>query len=138
MKEDFITLKQSKILKKMGFDWECDYIYAIFDLNERLVSKLEFYDACLFKLCDDHYFAPTIYQTMKWMREEMGIDIVISPKFNSKTGDRVGYFWRWSQRTDVNMNPKTHKTYEKAVLDAINTIISPFEELYNTDKSYGS
>ena len=102
MNEDFITPKQSKILKKMGFD---------------------------------HYFTPTIYQTMKWMREEMGIDIVISPKFNSNTGDRVGYFWKWSQRTDVNMNPKTHKTYEKALLDAIETIIVPFEELYNTDKN---
>ncbi|WP_300804409.1 hypothetical protein [uncultured Duncaniella sp.] len=69
---------------------------------------------------------PTIHTAAKWLREELGVDLVISPRFNSRTGDRIGYFWRWSQRTDVNMNPKTHKSYEAALADAISTVLDMF------------
>lgn len=65
-----------------------------------------------------------IDEAAKYLREELGIDIVISPKFNSNTGDRIGYFWRWSQRTDVNIQPKTHRSYESALLDALKEILN--------------
>ena len=132
MKEDFVTFKQAQILKKLGFDWDCDFIYYLpyHNHNKSIFSQ---YETVRDYEMEKYWYAPTIDKVQKWMREEMGIDIVISPKFNSKTGDRVGYFWRWSQRSDVNMNPKTFKTYEKALLDAIDTIISPFEDYKKTN-----
>lgn len=124
--EDFVTFKQAIILKKIGFDWECMKGYAhypgesvkTFDAQEENING-QYNKWC----CS----APTLTQTAKWMREERGIDIVISPRFDSNSGERIGYFWRWSQRTDVNMNPKTHKSYESALSDAISTILKPFE-----------
>lgn len=33
---------------------------------------------------------PAIESAAKFLREELGADLVVSPKFNSKTGDRIG------------------------------------------------
>lgn len=74
--------------------------------------------------------APTIYDAAKFLREERGVDLVVSPKFNSKTGDRIGYFWRWPQRTDVIDN-KTHRTYEGALSAGISKVLEPFKEYFN-------
>lgn len=76
---------------------------------------------------------PTIYEAAKFLREEHGIDLVISPRFNSKTGDRVGYFWRWSQRTDVIDN-QTYRTFEGTLSAAISKVLEPFKEFYNENK----
>lgn len=74
--------------------------------------------------------APTIYESAKFIREEIGADLVVSPKFNSKTGDRIGYFWRWSQRTDVIDN-KTYRTFEGALSAGISKVLEPFKEYFN-------
>ena len=70
---------------------------------------------------------PTIYEAAKFLREERGVDLVVSPRFNSKTGDRIGYFWRWSQRTDVIDN-RIYKTFEGALFAAISNVLEPFKE----------
>lgn len=77
--------------------------------------------------------APTIYDAAKFLREEWGADLVVSPKFNSNTGDRIGYFWRWSQRTDVRDN-KTYRTYEGALSAGISAVLEPFKEYYNENQ----
>lgn len=74
--------------------------------------------------------APTIYETAKFLREDRGIDLVVSLRFNSKTGDRVGYFWRWPQRTDVIDN-KIYKTFEGALTAGISKVMESFKEYYN-------
>lgn len=74
--------------------------------------------------------APTIYDAAKFLREELGADLVVSPRFNSKTGDRIGYFWRWSQRTDVIDN-KTYRTFEAALSAGISIVLEPFKEYFN-------
>lgn len=74
--------------------------------------------------------APTIYESAKFLREELGADLVVSPKFNSNTGDRIGYFWRWSQRTDVIDN-KTYRTFEGALSAGISKVLEPFKEYFN-------
>ena len=83
--------------------------------------------------------APTIYDAAKFLREEWGADLVVSPKFNSKTGDRIGYFWRWPQRTDVIDN-KTYRTYEGALSAGISAVLEPFKEYFNgkTKFKYGA
>lgn len=74
--------------------------------------------------------APTIYDAAKFLREELGADLVVSPKFNSKTGDRIGYFWRWSQRTD-KIDNKTYRTFEAALSAGISVVLEPFKEYFN-------
>lgn len=74
--------------------------------------------------------APTIYDAAKFLREEWGADLVVSPRFNSKTGDRIGYFWRWSQRIDVIDN-KTYRTFEAALSAGISMVLEPFKEYFN-------
>ena len=74
--------------------------------------------------------APTIYEAAKFLREEWGADLVVSPRFNSKTGDRIGYFWRWSQRTDMIDN-KTYRTFEAALSAGISVVLEPFKKYFN-------
>lgn len=83
--------------------------------------------------------APTIYESAKFLREELGADLVVSPKFNSKTGDRIGYFWRWSQRTDMIDN-KTYRTFEGALSAGISKVLEPFKEylMRKTKFKYGA
>lgn len=59
-----------------------------------------------------------------------GTGLVVSPKFNSKTGDRIGYFWRWSQRTD-KIDNKTYRTFEAALSAGISVVLEPFKEYFN-------
>lgn len=85
----------------------------------RILKHLGFNDKC-----------PTIYESAKFLREERGIDLVVSPRFNSKTGDRIGYFWRWSQRTDVIDN-KIYKTFEAALFAGISKVLELFIEYFD-------
>lgn len=71
--------------------------------------------------------APNLHVAAKWLRENLGFDIVVSPRFNSNTGIRVGYFWRISQRTDLR-DDKVYKSYENALEAAIRTLLAPFYE----------
>lgn len=73
---------------------------------------------------------PTIEVAAKFLREKLRADLVVSPKFNSRTGDRIGYFWRWPQRTDVIDN-KTYRTYEGALSAGISAVLEPFKEYFN-------
>ena len=68
--------------------------------------------------------APLLTEAAQFLREDLGIDIVVQPRFDSGTGERKGYFWRWVQRTDVNMNPKTHEGYEAALSEALTVILN--------------
>lgn len=146
--EDFVTYEQAVKLKELGFDWKVRACYRrklILDFdnphythytepkfihNDTMGKRwtTNYNDnRCGGGTGKYYYSAPTLAQAQKWLREERGIDIVISPRFDSNSGERIGYFWQWRQRTDVSMNPKTHKSYELALSDAISTILKPFE-----------
>lgn len=73
---------------------------------------------------------PTVETAAKFLREHLGADLVVSPKFNSNTGDRIGYFWRWAQRTDVIDN-KTYRTFEAALSAGLSVVLEPFKEYFN-------
>lgn len=125
--EKYVNLEQAKALKAAGFDWMCEtqYIEKIEESkheewNEELCAMSTVWDIIRTP-------KPTLTQAAKWLREEAGVDLVISPKFNSRTGDRIGYFWRWPQRTDV-IDTKTYRTYEGALLAGVSTVLEPFIE----------
>ncbi|MCM1093773.1 MAG: hypothetical protein NC421_07455 [Lachnospiraceae bacterium] len=133
--EDFVTYEIAVLLKADGFDWRVTNAFSQkIRLEPFSMGRLKNVSCKAPKNFNDNrkgagegilfYSRPTLHTAAKWLREELGIDIVISPRFDSSTGDRIGYFWRWSQRTDVNMYPKTHKTYEAALSEAISTILN--------------
>lgn len=64
-----------------------------------------------------------IDQAAKWLREKLGIDLVVSPRFDSLSGERKGYFCRWSQRTDLLMDKATYRTYDTALSIGIGIVL---------------
>ena len=64
-----------------------------------------------------------IDQAAKWLREKLGIDLVVSPRFDSHTGERKGYFCRCSQRTDLLMDKATYRTYDTALSIGIGIVL---------------
>lgn len=119
--KDIVTYEQATALKKSGFDYPCRHYYAkedapdgsewlTFGCNENHNAK------------SPRVSAPTIYQAAKWLREEYGQDIVVSPRFDSTTGDRIGYFWRRPQRTDLFCDI-TYSTYEVTLSRSINSVL---------------
>lgn len=120
---EFCTFMQAVALKRIGFNEPCRCYYQLKAHSKRRVTLLKprGHNDSL-----DCFSAPSLHHAAKWLREELGVDLVISPRFNSRTADRIGYFWRWSQRTDVNMHPKTHNSYEAALSNAISTVLDQF------------
>lgn len=109
------TFEQSQILKRLGFNKECNRSYN----GSRLSSTINYRNH------NDKQFAvsaPSVTTAAAFLREELGIDIVVSPRFNSKTGERIGYFWRWAQRTDVNDN-RIYRNFDKALLAGISKVL---------------
>lgn len=129
------TYKQAVVLKQIGFNELCRCHYEDTLIGIQLFEGISPRN---YNNCGTTFFsAPTLHHIAKWFREELGVDIVISPKFDSSSGDCIGYFWRWSQRTDVNMYPKIHKSYEAALSDAISTVLDQFKGISNLQKEGG-
>lgn len=121
------TLEQSQILKRLGFNKDCNRFY-----NRGRLSPV-----VKFRNHNDKQFAvsaPSVTHAAAFLREELGVDLVVSPRFNSKTGDRIGYFWRWAQRTDVIDN-KTYKAFDKALSAGISKVLEPFKEYYQNNEN---
>lgn len=137
-----VTYKQARMLKHLGFNRHADF--AFYDCpsrhEEQVSADLQAALEIVGNAGGDVYKRPNLYDAAKWMREAIGIDIVVSPRFESETGYRIGYFWRWSQRTDVNMGPTIQDTYEDALSNAITTILEPIGDHYwpqgTTSKNY--
>lgn len=124
-----VTYEQAVMLEHLGFNRSTDFAY--YDCPNRHEEQET---ATVMVACEIVHYAggkvykrPNLYDAAKFMREEWGIDIVVSPRFDSEFGDRIGYFWRWSQRTDVNMYPSIQPSYEDALNDAITTILNQFK-----------
>lgn len=123
MNEYLCSYEQAQTLKRLGYNFKCYRFY----IRNRLSPTVMYKNHNETKI---ETSAPTVCDAAKFLREELGADLVVSPKFNSKTGVRIGYFWRWSQRTDVIDN-KTYITYEGALSAGISKVLEPFKEYYN-------
>lgn len=112
------SFEQAQILKRLGFTRKC-YRYYI---RNRLSPTVRYQNHNDTKIATS---APYVTTAAAFLREELGVDLVVSPRFNSKTGDRIGYFWRWAQRTDVIDN-KTYRTFDTALSAGISKVLEPF------------
>ena len=123
MNEYLCSYEQAQTLKRLGYNFKCYRFY----IRNRLSPTVIFKNHNETRIATS---APTVCDVAKFLREEHGVDLVVSPKFNSNTGDRIGYFWRWSQRTDVIDN-KTYRTFEGALSAGISKVLEPFKEYFN-------
>ena len=123
MNEYLCSYEQAQTLKRLGYNFKLYRFY----IRNRLSPTVMYKSHNETKIATS---APTVCDAAKFLREELGADLVVSPKFNSKTGVRIGYFWRWSQRTDMIDN-KTYRTFETALSAGISAVLEPFKEYYN-------
>jgi hypothetical protein len=123
MNEYLCSYEQAQTLKRLGYNLNSYRFY----IRNRLSPTVMYKSHNETKIATS---APTVCDAAKFLREELGADLVVSPKFNSKTGVRIGYFWRWSQRTDMIDN-KTYRTFETALSAGISAVLEPFKEYYN-------
>lgn len=123
MNEYLYSYEQAQTLKRLGYNLNSYRFY----IRNRLSPTVMYKSHNETKIATS---APTVCDAAKFLREELGADLVVSPKFNSKTGVRIGYFWRWSQRTDMIDN-KTYRTFETALSAGISAVLEPFKEYYN-------
>ncbi len=123
--DKYITKEEAKQILVLGFDidkWKGEsYLEVIPGTSRQEWCE----DELLMKEVPDAYLTPTfrIDQAAKWLREELGIDLVVSPRFDSTTAERKGYFCSWSQRTDVLMYKATYRTYEIALANGIGQVL---------------
>lgn len=93
-KEDFVTYEQAIVLKKLGLDEYCDYIFTS---QGKICPKVILsYD---YREREGYVDAPTLAQAQKWLRKEKGLylmwDMGQDRKHDSKFAwyvcDRHGY-----------------------------------------------
>lgn len=112
-KEDFVTYRQAKTLKELGFDWKT---HAFYNKEGDLYSSdnPDYWNDEIW----NEFSAPTLEQTQKWLREtkELVVIVLFSPK------DK-GYYWRlFYEQTIITGGWVIEycNTYEKALLEGIN------------------
>ena len=128
--EDFVHFEISKKLKEKGFPQSPDYFnysnYYDWDGLRKIHSlsnESAWYDPNISR--DNIYFAPTISQVLKWLREEKGIHVCIM----------LGEFSDWVydvSRIDGNMFCKAEdgfKSYEQAALAGIEYVLDNLDNL---------
>lgn len=136
-KEGFCTYEQARLLKQIGFDWECfemwtkdfadDGTPVKIRKSQRVKPMVMSASNSFLKLCGSNDIsAPTLAKAANWFREELGADLVVGPRFNSNTGERIGYFWYWAQRTDVSDRSIIYPSYDEALSAGISAILKNF------------
>ena len=114
--EDFVPFEIAKKLKEKGFDYPCVGHY----FNNKLYTA-HCLTAAFFSNKDESIDAPTISQTLKWLREEKNIILILNPYFNENC------CVEWD--CDVWIDGKyihcceDYKTYEEAAIAGIEYVL---------------
>lgn len=122
---EFVTFEIAKKLKNKEFPQRPDYFnyssYYDWDGLRKIHSLSNasvWFDPNISR--DNLYFAPTISQVLKWLREEKKLHIIIPASFDE------GYWW---EIRDFNKEiseyiDEEYKTYEEAALKGIEYVIN--------------
>ncbi len=108
MKEHYVSYEQSRALKRLGFDWKCDYKYCL-----ELSKKPIFYLVLAYP--DDCLDAPTLSQVQAWLRDTKELHVL--PKLeNVNKPDYVCIITHLrKERKRITDNGKYFPTYEAAL-----------------------
>lgn len=126
--EDFVTYKQAKLLKELGFNWECTHYYQ--DGYNRECQKNIIKATCACNFNEDFktmISAPTLAQAQKWLREVKRVKILIT--VGDVNENRYGWqiFYNNNHYVDLN-HGNSMETYEEALLDSIDEALELLKE----------
>ena len=119
--DDYVSFEIAKKLKEKGFNEYSDMSYTKIGLSnytETYKESKEFY-------C----YAPTIYQVLKWLRDDKQIYIIVEPFPCMATNNKI--YWSWKYKWNSNgiyMNSvlpdnSNYITYEQAILVGIKYVL---------------
>lgn len=125
--EDFVSFEIAKKLKEKGFPQRPDYFnyssYYDWDGLRKIHSLCNasvWFDPNISR--DNIYFAPTIPQVLKWLRNEKKIHICID--FNGDIPPKWYYQIAIYGSTDIAADGYGYNDYETAVLAGIEYVIN--------------
>ena len=118
--EDFITFEQAKLLKELGFDWECDHIYS-FTYHNHNKPIFQQYETTDHYEVEKYWYAPTLAQAQKWLREVKGVKVYVKPLFSSEEYEYCISFKFKGYGGDEDYGVK--KTWESALSAGIDEAI---------------
>jgi hypothetical protein len=139
-----VTFEQAKKLEALGFDWKCNYLYIDDNILVRAGSK-EFpvipdSDGEFSNWNDEGYdwddgvekkwfSAPAIALSLKWMRDEKGINnSVCLCKWSSTTDGSVRIVYQPCIDGKLRFEYNVYEAAERALLDEILTILEKEKE----------
>lgn len=127
MVEDLVTYQIALKLKEKGFDIPCEMYYHIHDDIEDSIMSLESTGGwCDFYNSKNRYrcAAPTIYQTLKWLREEKRIEA--NGCYDNDEQGWMGYVCEMDipDLYAFHALKVHHKSYEEATLSAIEYVLN--------------
>jgi hypothetical protein len=128
--EDFVSFEVAKKLKEKGFPQRPDYFnyssYYDWDGLRKIHSLSNasvWFDPNISR--DNIYFAPTISQVLKWLREEKEIDIILQPIFLYNENNREREYG--IEIYAPQLNKPTHldyfKNWEKGAVAGIEYVL---------------
>ena len=85
--EDFVTYSQAVALKKLGFNYDCDYCYS----EDKELYKYDYYTEYYTGVNID-ISAPTLSQTQKWFRKEKGLYLMYGMGQDRKNNSKFSWY----------------------------------------------
>lgn len=138
--EEFVTFEIAQKLKEKGFKEPCfgwyypsdvsGYDYRTLIMSNRSTCRGDRYKDLLISHYDDKYIdAPTISQVLKWMRNEMKINIEIflynrTYSYFIKSVTHIDDDDLFHQCLNEDTTDEEHETYEEAALAGIEYVLN--------------
>lgn len=114
--EDFVSVEQAKLLKELGFDWNC-FCYFLYSDELTIGEGFKDYN---FIVGNDHISAPTLYQVQKWLREVKKINVEVNSCYNPNSDSFVyDCFIQSIDDDEIDDSTINHPTYESALSSGI-------------------
>lgn len=146
---DFVTYEQALKLKSLGFDWGTTHYYEydgeLCEHNIYVEASGEGYRLDVSGVIDTGFNkngseagvcdAPTIEQTLKWIRKIYKVDIVPKVSVDEEGYNRFGYLIsrRRNDHSTLVDCPNGFNEPEEAMLKAISVFFAILEQQYRTD-----
>lgn len=116
--EDFVPFQMAIKLKEKGLILSKEYIFGAYDEDGDLFSMLEYN-------IEEYWcaYAPTIAQSLKWLRETKNIEVVASFSYRNKVwGYQVGDMTLLED--SILSYDYSFPTYEKATIAGIEYVVN--------------
>lgn len=134
IKETYVTFAQAQALKRLGFDWECDYYYCKF-----ISGDVRFWSTCP---PDNHnkrensineaFSAPALHIAAKWLREVKKLHVLSNACCFYKQDEGLVFEFDVQDLEDAHRGScvrdlSRYETYEAALSEGITTTLKYLE-----------